>query len=612
MLKGKLGIIDLSKKKVDIEETPKSLKKLFLGGRGLNSYYLYNMIRPRINPLSPSNVLIFGAGFLTGTLAPNSSRFNVSAKSPESGVLGDANCGGYFAAELRYSGFERLIIKGKSKKPCYLYVSDGNIEIKDAGDYWGMDTLEVQKALKNDLGQVESAVCGVAGENLVRFACVRTGIKNSAGRGGMGAVMGSKNLKAVSARGTGGVDIANPEEMLETVKDLKDYVMGSKITPILGKVGTPLLYEVSNAIGAIRTKNSQLNAWSDSLNADEVEKFVDKMIGCSSCIVHCRHRNKLGGEGPEYTALGLLGSNIGMDDTAQVIELNNICNDLGLDISSTGTILAWAFELYERGMIDKKMTGEELGFGDYELAKDLLYKISRREGFGNVLAESSHAVKMLGKRSRDYLIAVKNLPQSDPHDVRYIKAFALGIATASRGADHLRSRPTLEIFLRLPPIVREKIYGKGISPDPASYKGKEKSVYFSDNIFAVIDSLGICKFICHGFNSPHFVDYTWMKRLIRTASGWRMSEDYLREVGKRVIDIERMFNNREGVTRKDDTLPKRYFDDPMPLKIAKGHHIDRDEFDKMLSRYYRLRGWDRNGVVRHTRRKELEKLGVKA
>jgi aldehyde:ferredoxin oxidoreductase len=612
MLKGKLGIVDLSKKKVDIEETPKSLKKLFLGGRGLNSYYLYNMIRPRTNPLSSSNVLIFGAGFLTGTLAPNSSRFNVSAKSPESGVLGDANCGGYFAAELRYAGFERLIIKGKSKKPCYLYVSDGIIEIKDSTDYWGMDTLEVQKALKNDLGQVESAVCGVAGEKLVRFACVRTGIKNSAGRGGMGAVMGSKNLKAIAARGTGGIDIANPEQMLETVKELKDYIMGSKITPILGKVGTPLLYEVSNAIGAIRTKNSQLNAWSDSLNADEVEKLVDKMISCSSCIVHCRHRNKLGGEGPEYTALGLLGSNIGMDDAAQVIELNNICNDLGLDISSAGTILAWAFELYERGLIDKKMTGEKLSFGDYELAKDLLYKISRREGFGNVLAESTHAAKMLGKRSRDYVIAVKNLPQSDPHDVRYIKAFALGIATASRGADHLRSRPTLEIFLRLPPVVREKIYGKGISPDPASYKGKEKSVYFSDNIFAVIDSLGMCKFICHGFNSPHFVDYTWMKKLVRAASGWRMSEDYLREVGKRVIDIERMFNNREGVTRKDDTLPKRYFDDPMPLKIAKGHHIDRDEFDKMLSRYYRLRGWDKNGVVGPMRRKELENLGVKA
>ena len=332
------------------------------------------------------------------------------------------------------------------------------------------------------------------------------------------------------------------------------------------------------------------------------------MIGCSSCIVHCRHRNTLGGEGPEYTALGLLGSNIGIEDTAQVIELNNVCNELGLDISSSGTILAWVFELFERGIIDKKLTGESLCFGDFELAKRLLYKTSRREGFGDVLAESTLNVKRFGPSSKDYLIAVKGLPQSDPHDCRYIKAFALGIATSSRGADHLRSRPTLEIFLRLPLEVKEKIYGKGVNNDPSSYEGKEKSVFFSDNIFAVIDCLGICKFICHGFNSPHFVDYSWMKKLIHCASGWEMTEQQLQDIGKRVIDVERMLNNRMGVSRKDDTLPKRYFDDPMPLKIAKGHHIDREEFDKLLSRYYKLRGWDDNGQVKPDRVKQLEGL----
>jgi len=340
MFNKKLAIVDLSKNKVNIGQTSDSLKKLFLGGRGLNSYYLYNMIKPGIDPFSPDNVLIFGTGFLTGTLVPNSSRFNVSAKSPETGILGDSNCGGYFAAELRYAGFDRLIIQGKSKKPCYLYVSDNKIEIIDAKDYWGMDTTEVQQTLRKDLGQVETACCGVAGENLVRFACVRTGVKNAAGRCGLGAVMGSKNLKAIAARGTQGIEIAHPEEMLETVEQLKDYIMNSKVTSILGTVGTPFLYEVSNVLGAIRTKNSQLNAWSDSLNAEVIETFVDKMIGCSSCIVHCRHRNKLGGEGPEYTALGLLGANLGIEDTANVIELSNACNELGLDISSSGTILS--------------------------------------------------------------------------------------------------------------------------------------------------------------------------------------------------------------------------------------------------------------------------------
>ena len=522
----------------NIKQTHNSLKKLFLGGRGLNSYYLYKMIKPNTDPLSPNNVLIFGTGFLTGTLVPNSSRFNVSAKSPETGILGDSNCGGYFAAELKYTGFDRLIIQGKSKKPCYLYITDNNIEIKDATDYWGMDTTDVQQNLRKDLGQVETACCGVAGENLVRFACVRTGVKNAAGRCGLGAVMGSKNLKAIAARGTQGIKVAHPEEMLETVEQLKEYIMNSKITSILGTVGTPLLYEVSNTLGAIRTKNSQLNAWSDSLNAEVIETFIDKMIGCSSCIVHCRHRNKLGGEGPEYTAIGLLGANLGIEDTANVIELNNICNELGLDISSAGTILAWAFELYEKGIIDKKITEEKLDFGDFELAKRLLHKISRRKGFGNILAESTSNVKRFGEKSNDYLIAVKGLPQSDPHDVRYLKAFALGIATSSRGADHLRSRPTLEIFLNLPQEVRDRIYGKGVPGDPTSYKGKEKTVYFSDNIFAAIDSLGICKFICHGFNSPHFVDYIWMKKLINCASGWTFKEKDIQEIGKRIIDIE--------------------------------------------------------------------------
>ena len=608
MFTKKLGIIDLSKGKVKIQETSDSLRKLFLGGRGLNSYYLSRMLKPDVDPFSPDNVLIFGTGFLTGTLIPNSSRFNVSAKSPESGILGDSNCGGYFAAELKYAGFDRLIIRGQAKKPCFLYVSDGTVEIVDAASYWGMDTTEVQQAFKKDLGQVESAVCGVAGENLVRFACVRTGVKNAAGRCGLGAVMGSKQLKAVVARGTQGIEVAYPEEMLDTVQQLKEYIMNSKITSILGTVGTPLLYEVSNTIGAIRTKNSQLNAWSDSLNAEFVETFVEKMIGCSSCIVHCRHRNILGGEGPEYTALGLLGSNIGIEDTAQVIELNNVCNELGLDISSSGTILAWVFELFERGIIDKKLTGESLCFGDFELAKRLLFKTSRREGFGDVLAESTLNVNRFGPSSKDYLIAVKGLPQSDPHDCRYIKAFALGIATSSRGADHLRSRPTLEIFLRLPLEVKEKIYGKGVNNDPSSYEGKEKSVFFSDNIFAMIDCLGICKFICHGFNSPHFVDYSWMKKLIHCASGWEMTEQQLQDIGKRVIDVERMLNNRMGVSRKDDTLPKRYFDDPMPLKIAKGHHVDRREFDKLLSRYYKLREWDDNGQVKPDRVKQLEGL----
>ena len=608
MHKRKLGIVDLTKEKVTAREVPDSLRRKYLGGRGLNMHYLLKMLHQGVDPLSPDNVLIFGTGFLTGTSAPSSSRFSVSAKSPESMILGDANCGGFFGPELRYAGFDRLILLGRAKKPSYLFVNDGSIQIRDAKDHWGLDTNDAQKSIRLEVGDCEMVVCGVAGEKMVRFANVRTGVKNAAGRGGMGAVMGSKNIKAVVASGTLGIQIADPERMLGYVLELKEYLMSSKITPILGTMGTPLLYEVSNALGAIRTKNSQLNQWSDSLDAENVHKFVEKMVACADCFVHCRHRNTLGGEGPEYTALGLLGSNLGIENTANVIELGNVCNDLGLDISSAGTILAWAFELYEKGMIDDKMTGEALRFGDFELANKLLHMISRRQGFGNDLAESTQAARLFGEKSRDYLIAVKNLPQSDPHDVRYIKAFALGIATASRGADHLRSRPTLEIFLKLPLEAKEKIYGKGVVTDPSSYEGKEKAVYFSDNIFATIDCLGLCKFICHGFNSPHFLKYEHFSGLIKAAAGWDMSEAELQEVGKRVIDTERLINIREGVTRKDDTLPKRYFDDPMPLGLAKGRHIDRKEFDGMLSRYYKLREWNEDGTVPEVRKAELEAI----
>jgi aldehyde:ferredoxin oxidoreductase len=377
----------------------------------------------------------------------------------------------------------------------------------------------------------------------------------------------------------------------------------------MGKLGSPYLYDVSNALGAIRTKNSQLNAWSDSLNAEHFEEYAEKMVSCASCIVHCRHRNTLNGEGPEYTTIGLLGANVGISDPKQVIELNNLCNRLGLDTASAGSILAWVFELYDKGIVDKdKFKGEKLEFENFDLVKSLLEKTSRREGLGDILAESSQAVKYFGPKSADYLIAVKNLPQSDPHDVRYIKAFALGIATASRGADHLRSRPTLEIFLRLPQEVKENIYGSGISPDPTSYEGKEKTVFWSDNMYAVIDAVGICKFICHGFNSPHLIGYEQVRQFLKAAVDLEFEIQELQEVGQRIIDTERILNLRFGLTRADDSLPKRYFDDPAPLKTAKGHHIDREQFEVMLDRYYSLRGWDNQGLVSQERVTELEAI----
>ncbi|UCG53853.1 MAG: aldehyde ferredoxin oxidoreductase family protein [Candidatus Latescibacterota bacterium] len=604
-MRSRAAIVDLTDGSVRYEDTPPEVVRSYLGGRGLNVAYLHRMLPPDVDPLSPANVLIIGTGALTGTGAPNSGRFNATTKSAETNRLGDANCGGFFAPKLRYSGIDRLIITGRARRPVLLRIEDGRVGIEDARSYWGMDIYEIDTALKRDMGASSEAITiGPAGENLVRFASIMTGVKNAAGRGGTGAVMGSKNLKAIVAAGGGGLDIADPDGLVELNEKLKHYLTDSTIVKVLGRVGTPLLYEVSNYLGTIRTRNSQDSQFEDTLNAEVIHEHVEKMIACHSCVVHCRHRNVYKGEGPEYTTVGLLGANLGISDTADVIRLNNLVNRLGLDCASTGGILSWAIELYQRGIIDDSITGGPIEFGDYDLAVRLINSVATRDGFGDILAESSQAADKLNDPERNYLTAIKGLPQSDPHDCRYIKAFALGIATASRGADHLRSRPTLEVF-DLPSELLREIYGADVDRDPTSYLTKEIVVATHENIYSIVDSVGICKFICHGFNSPKLLKYEHFSQLLEKAFGASFSVDELKAIARRIVDLERAFINREGVRRPDDTLPRRYFEEPLPHGVAKGHRVEREKFFEMLDRYYRLRQWDEEGVVPEERVAEL-------
>jgi aldehyde:ferredoxin oxidoreductase len=600
--KSPIAIIDLTSGEIKITSTPDELTRAYLGGRGVNMAYLRHYLRAQGDPrdvdaFDPRNPLIIGAGLLTGTIAPNAARFNVSARSPESGILGDSNCGGFFAAAMRKAGFDRLVILGRAEKPSYLLLEDGKVSVLPADELWGTKIIEAQEQLRARHGAgTVSAVIGPSGENLVRMAAIMTGMKNAAGRGGMGAVMGSKNLKAIVARGGTLIEVAQKESLRAVRLQQQESLKHSRIVQVLGRVGTPLLYEVSNRLGAIRTRNSQENFFEDTLNAEEIEKFSDKMLACTSCVVHCRHRNTLGGEGPEYSTIGLLGANLGIAPTEQVILLNNLVNDLGLDASSTGTIIGWAMELYQRGLIDDSMTGAPLQWGDYETVHGLIEDIAHRRGFGDVLAESTQAARFFPPEARDYLMAVKNLPQSDPHDVRYFKGFALGIAVASRGADHLRNRPTLEVF-KLPDEARTKIYGRANDPDPTGYNDKGLIIAWGDDIFAVGDCLGVCRFITRGFNSPHLLGYEEFCELIAAVTGFEYTPETLRAVGRRTLDTERLINADFGMTRADDTLPKRYFDDPMPARQTKGHHIDRAQFQNMLDDYYNERGWDRDGRV---------------
>lgn len=611
--KSTTALINLESGEIRITTVPDDLLRAYLGGRGLNMAYLRHYLRlsgnpSQVDPLGPENPLIIGTGLLTGTIAPSAARFNVSARSPESGILGDSNCGGFFAAAMRKAGFDRLVILGAARNPSYLLLEEGTIKILPADGIWGLTVVEAQDQLRARHGPgTISAVIGPAGENRVRMAAIMTGVKNAAGRGGMGAVMGSKNLKAIAARGGKPIEVAQKDRLHELRVKQQTDLKASKIVQVLGRVGTPLLYEVSNRLGAIRTRNSQENFFEDSLNAEEIEKFSDKMLACTSCVVHCRHRNTLGGEGPEYSTLGLLGANLGIAATDQVILLNNLANALGLDASSTGGIIGWAMELYQRHIIDDSMTGTPLQWGDYEAVRELMEDIACRRGFGNVLAESTQAARFFPPEARDYLIAVKNLPQSDPHDVRYFKGFALGLAVASRGADHLRNRPTLEVF-HLPDEVRAKIYGRVNDPDPIGYKDKGLIIAWSDDIFAVVDSLGICKFVTRGFNSPHLMGYEEFCDFVGAATGLEYTPASLRRVGRRVLDTERLINADFGLTRLDDTLPKRYFDEPMPARQTQGHHIDREQFQHMLDDYYTERNWDRDGRVPAETASEVDSL----
>jgi aldehyde:ferredoxin oxidoreductase len=604
--KRKIAYINLSKKEVETKTIPMELRRLYLGGRGLSAYLLYNHVPPKTDPLSPHNVVLVGTGLL-GAVTLQSGRTQFMSKSPETGIVGDGNLGGFFGPELKFAGYEHLLIKGKAEKPVYLWIHDGQIEFMDATHLWGMTRPETIQTIRKDLGDPEiQIVCvGPAAENLVRFANVMTDYKNSA-RAGTGCVMGSKNLKAIAVRGTMAVEVKFPDKLYEYMIKLSDRITNMKWARALSRYGTPLMIGPNNEMGALRTLNAQLNMLPDakSIEADALlENFGLKMLGCYACQIHCRHRHYIRsgpyagtyGEGPEYVVIGQLGPIIGITDLAALLKLSDICNDLGIDISSFGTLSAWVTELFQRGIIDKKVTGGmELEWGNAEVFMELARKVAYREGFGDLLAEGGKiASQKIGKNSADYLIHVKWLPDSTTHDVRKLKGYALGIAVASRGADHLRSRPTLEMF-SLPEDVLFEIYGGKVSRDQTSYEGKERMVWWTEHILAIPDSLGICKFICKGFNNTHGLDYPEYSNLIYYGTGLKISASEIEKIGERIINMERLFNNREaGISRKDDTLPKRCFDEPMPIGPAKGERIDREKFNQMLDRYYELRGWDK-------------------
>ncbi|MFC1863641.1 aldehyde ferredoxin oxidoreductase family protein, partial [Thermodesulfobacteriota bacterium] len=447
-------------------------------------------------------------------------------------------------------------------------------------------------------------------ENLVRYACVRTGLKNAAGRTGMGAVMGSKNLKAVAARGTLDIRVSDPRGYRTYYLNLLKQLMRTKWVQSLSKNGTPLLFRTGNAAGFLSIRNNQETSAGEE--GFRLGPYSTGMMACYSCPAHCRHRITLktgpfggfNGEGPEYASLGSLGTKLGNLDLESILHAVEACNRYGLDTISTGSYIAWAMELFQRGILDLDKTGIPLEWGNGEIVLEMLRKITFREGFGDILAEGSLARAAFGDESGNYLLEIKDLP-IEMTDERLPKSFALGLATSTRGACHMRSRPSIDV-LGLPEKILEKVYGGPVSSNYASYRGKGRMVWWHERLNALADSLGVCRFLT-AFSSPHGLQYRHFSRLIRLLTGIRLTPEELRTTGERICTIERAMLVKEGMTRANDTLPKRYFDEPVADGPAKGAVINRKDFDFMLDDYYGLHGWDMKGIPR---KRTLRRLGI--
>ena len=618
--------VDLERRQVDRGYTPTHVVRALLAGRGANMFYLHRLLDESLHPLHPDIPLIFGSGVLTG-IVPSAARGNASSWSPESGVIMDSNAGDYFPSFIRMNGIDHLVLYGRAATWTLLHVHEGQLSFLDAGPYVGLDNIELRERIPNDFGGTwtrDLAMVNVtrAGENLVLTSAIMAGPKACYARGAPGAKMGSLRLKAIIVQGhTRDFETAQPYKGYNRTIAQK-LLDTSVVKHALKTTGTPFLYKPSRMLGAMGTKNNQETTWTERLDAEHITPYRPGMAGCFRCPVNCRPLNELNrdttdkygrGDGPEYVTLGKFGPNLGIDRIESVIRLNNICNDLGLDTASTGSAIAWAMELYQRRLITREHTGGlDLSWGNAEVAEQLLFMLARREGFGETLAESTRAVER-GRYPREalkYCMAVKGLMQSDPHDARILKAFALGLAVATRGMDHLRNRVTLEINARIndDPAFKARLYGGPVSAAPNAYEDKERAVRVCENVYGVGDAVGMCRFTTKLFNSPSLPGLEEFANQIANVTGLDVSPQELDAMGHNIMGVERLINARLGVGREHDTLPDRWFEEPIDVGAYKGEKMDRGEFDAMLSRFYAISNLDAQGVPNPEWRAALETM----
>jgi len=615
---GQMLWVDLTHGSLEKRPLEKALLKDYLGGRGINAKLLWELTDKGLDPLSPENPLIFGTGALSGTFAPSSGRMTITSKSPATGLYLKSNVGSHFAVELKFAGYDFIVIVGRSSHPVYLWIDDDKVELRDARSLWGLDTRTTDRLIKEEIGddQIKTATIGPAGENLVKFASIMVSIYRAAARGGIGAVMGSKKLKAIAVRGTGGIEVANPDRFAEVALAARRAIREDEYCWTRSfRFGTAQGIMGANEGGTLPHKNFQDGFTADAykISGEYVSEKFAHPEACAACVFHCGRFSEVDSgpyrgtftAGPEYETLASLGSKCDVTDTAAVIKGNEICDLMGMDSISAGSMVSFAMECYEKGLLKRKdLDGLDLSWGNAQAMLTMLEMMAHRKGIGDLLAEGSRvAAARIGHGAEKFAIQAKGLEQSMV-DVRGSMAYALAFALNPRGPDHLTSECLAEFGYT--PEVRNfaiEIGGSEKAVDPLATEGKPKLVAWHEDIYAVSDSLGVCVFTDTW--SYTRVTFKNLAAMFAAAMGISMTPDEIRKAGERIFTLERCFNLREGLSPEDlDVLPSRMFE-PSPTLQAGKITLTREKLKGMLTEYYELRGWDNKGVPEPKRLKAL-------
>jgi aldehyde:ferredoxin oxidoreductase len=593
---GRLLRVKLTEGKISEEPVQMEWARQYLGGAALATRYLIAESPANIDPYSPETPLIFMTGPLTGTASASASRYSVVAKSPQTGLLGHSNSGGTFGPALKRSGYDGIIFEGAAAEPVYLKIVDRQAELIPAGDLWGKPVPETEELIRSsDNRKLTVAAIGPAGENRVRYAAIMNNQNRAAGRCGLGAVMGSKRLKAVACGGSQSIPIANPDVFRRTARRQIDLLNESILKVGFDAFGTNMVSDMVNVRGGYPSYNWQEGVYEniEEVNAQALtEKVLVEGVNCFACPVVCGRGTEIRegkwqgqqGEGPEYETINTLGPLCGVSDMNAITMANYQCNRYGLDTISAGASIAFAMECFEKGLLTREQTGGlELRFGDADLVIDLVEKIARREGVGDLLAEGTKRMaEQIGKGAEHFAIQVKGL-ELPAYDPRAAKICGLGYVTANRGGDHMTAYIQGPTFIDMPfLIVEDSSIKDPFTADPA----EARVLVDMENALSVLDAIGGCKFMGILLTAEDLVD------LIAAATGWDFDIDEFRRSGERIYNLMRIFCVREGVQRALDVLPGRLMTDPLPEGPAQGMRVEQEALEAMKDAYYALRGWD--------------------